>query len=108
MNSEVQMDRLNGSLTGPYGRPNVPLRKNSIRFDMKSHSLNPRIRFQCPKCGHKQYDVDQVRAVGSFFSKIFNVQDRKFITLICKKCSYTEFYRSRQSKMGNVLDFLAN
>ena len=31
--------------------------------------------WSCPKCDHKEYEVGEIRVAGSFWSKIFNVQN---------------------------------
>ena len=62
-------------------------------------------RFRCPKCGHTQCDVSEMRATGGILSKIFDVQSRRFTTVTCGQCTYTEFYRTKTSMIGNVFDF---
>ena len=62
--------------------------------------------WNCPKCGCQQYTKDQLQATGGNFSKIFDVQNKRFITISCEKCGYTEFYRSQTSAGMNILDFL--
>ncbi|WP_416386996.1 zinc ribbon domain-containing protein [Metaclostridioides mangenotii] len=42
------------------------------------------------------------------FAKIFDVQNKKFITISCKKCGYTELYKADTSSGWNILDFLIN
>lgn len=64
------------------------------------------IQFACPKCGCTTATEDQMQATGGTFSKIFNVQNKKFRTLSCTQCGYTEFYRKSTSKGGNIVDFL--
>ncbi len=63
-------------------------------------------QYVCCKCGCTEYDHDQFQATGGNFSKLFNVQNKKFITISCKKCGYTELYRSKTSTGMNILDFL--
>ena len=47
----------------------------------------------CPKCNHKEYEVGEIRVAGSFWTKIFNVQNKKYASVSCAKCSYTEFFK---------------
>ena len=65
-------------------------------------------RFACDKCGHKQYEVGEIRTTGGFWSKIFNVQNRKFTSVTCGQCRYTELFQVESSKLGNVFDFVTN
>lgn len=65
------------------------------------HGLN----FTCSKCGNSTYEVDEFRAAGGFFTKIFNVQSKRFSTVTCTRCKYTEVYKTDSSMLGNVFDF---
>mgnify|MGYP001814825963 FL=1 len=64
--------------------------------------------WQCAKCRHQEYESDQFRATGGMFAKIFDVQNKRFTTVSCKRCSYTEIYRTDSSSLGNVFDFFTN
>ena len=64
--------------------------------------------YVCPKCGNTRYSSDQFQATGGEFSKLFNVQNKKFITVSCEQCGYTELYRAETSAGMNILDFLFN
>jgi len=67
-----------------------------------------RQQYLCPKCGSMEYVVDRMRATGGAFAKIFDVQNKKFTTVSCTKCGYTELYRGRTSGIGNVFDFFTS
>ncbi len=58
----------------------------------------------CPKCGCTKYENDQFQATGGTFAKMFDVQNKKFITISCKECGYTEIYKEKSGL--NILDFL--
>jgi len=70
--------------------------------------MNSASGWQCPKCGNTTFQQDIMRATGGRFAKIFDVQNRKFTTITCNRCSYTEFYRGDTSTLGNILDFFTN
>jgi predicted nucleic-acid-binding Zn-ribbon protein len=65
-----------------------------------------RIQYVCPKCGCMTYDHDQFQATGGNFAKIFDVQNKKFITVSCTNCGYTELYRAQNSAGWDIIDFL--
>lgn len=65
-----------------------------------------KMQYVCEKCGCEHYEADQLQATGGNFAKIFDIQNKKFITISCTKCGYTEMYRSKTSDGWNVLDFL--
>lgn len=61
-------------------------------------------RWSCPKCRYDEYDVDQFRATGGFLAKLFDVQNKRFTTVSCSRCRYTEIYRTDQSTLGSIFD----
>ena len=46
----------------------------------------------------------EFRATGGNLAKIFDVQNKKFMTVSCQGCGYTELYKGDTSTLGNVLD----
>jgi len=62
----------------------------------------------CPKCGNSNYETDQIATTGGFFSKIFDVQNKKFTTVTCTQCKFTELYKTDSSTLGNVFDYFTN
>lgn len=63
-------------------------------------------QYVCPKCGNRDYEQDQFQATGGDFARLFDVQNRKFITISCTHCGYTELYKAKSADGMNVLDFL--
>lgn len=66
------------------------------------------MNWKCVKCGCEEFEKDQFQATGGDFAKIFNVQNKKFITVSCKECGYTELYKQGSGAGMNILDFLMN
>ncbi len=64
--------------------------------------------WQCPKCQNKEFEADQLAATGGGLTKFFNIQNKKFTTVTCTSCRYTEMYKTGTSTLGNVLDFFGN
>ena len=64
--------------------------------------------WKCMKCGNTEFEKDQFQATGGNFAKIFDVQNKKFITVSCTKCGYTEMYKTGTNAGMNILDFLMN
>jgi predicted nucleic-acid-binding Zn-ribbon protein len=61
--------------------------------------------FTCVKCQSNKFEVGQIRAAGGFWGKLFNVQNKKYDTLSCKDCGYTEIYSRSTSAGSNIIDF---
>ena len=61
--------------------------------------------WQCVKCGHEKYDADQFHATGGMLAKLFDVQNKRFATVTCSRCGYTEIYRGETSQLSNLFDF---
>ena len=67
------------------------------------------LKYNCSKCGNLEYDSGEIRTTGGFWTKIFNIQNKKFVSISCKKCGYTEFYSKTGARTAeNILDFLTN
>ena len=66
------------------------------------------LNYTCPKCKNTQCEVGEFRATGGFLAKIFDIQSKRFTTVTCTQCSYTEIYRTKSSMLGNVFDFFTN
>ena len=63
-------------------------------------------QYVCAKCGCRSYESDQFQATGGNFAKIFDVQNKRFITISCTRCGYTELFRAETSAGWNILDVL--
>ena len=64
--------------------------------------------YSCPKCGNAAFESSEMRATGGFFTKIFDIQTKRFTTVTCTRCRYTELYKTDSSTLGNIFDFLAD
>jgi predicted nucleic-acid-binding Zn-ribbon protein len=64
--------------------------------------------WKCPKCNYTEFETDQFAATGGGLTKFFNIQNKKFTTVICAQCKYTEIYKVDTSTLFNVLDFFGN
>lgn len=62
------------------------------------------LKYKCVKCAGEAYDLGEIRAAGGFWSKIFDVQGRRFTTVTCQRCKYTEFFRADSSMIGTLFD----
>lgn len=65
-----------------------------------------RQQYVCPKCGSYSFETDQFQATGGNFAKLFDIQNKKFITISCCRCGFTELYKATSSDGWNILDFL--
>ena len=66
------------------------------------------LNFKCAKCDNTQCDVGEFRATGGFLTKIFDIQSKRFSTVTCTRCKYTEIYRADSSTLGNIFDFFTD
>ncbi len=66
------------------------------------------LNWECPKCNNTQYEEDVLAATGGGVTKFFNVQNKKFITVSCTKCRYTEMYKTESGTLENIIDFFGN
>lgn len=61
--------------------------------------------YKCSKCGNEEYETGQMRTAGGFLSKMFDIQNKKFITISCKKCGFTEVYKKKSGAASNIADW---
>ena len=66
------------------------------------------LNYTCPKCSNRTYEISEMRATGGTLSKIFDIQNKKFTSVTCQRCSYTEFYKASTSALSNVFDFFTS
>ena len=64
--------------------------------------------YTCPKCGSTSYETGQIRVSGGVWSSVLDVENKRYGTVSCTKCGYTEFYKQTVSRTEKVLDFLAD
>ena len=64
-----------------------------------------KLDYRCPKCKNTQYEIGEFRATGGFLTKIFDIQSKRFSTVTCSQCKYTEIFQVKSSMLGNVFDF---
>lgn len=61
--------------------------------------------WECPKCKNREFETDQFAATGGGLTKIFDIQNKKFMTVTCTQCRYTEIYKGDKSgTLENILD----
>ena len=72
--------------------------KRSISMERK--------QYICPKCGCTQYESDQFQATGGNFARMFDIQNKRFTTISCSRCGYTELYKKASDDAMDILDFL--
>ncbi|MBI4042995.1 MAG: GTP-binding protein [Deltaproteobacteria bacterium] len=70
---------------------------------MKKSDLTQRINFHCPKCSNSQCDIGEMLVAGGLWATIFKLTNRRFTTVTCARCSYTEIYRAEKSKLRKGL-----
>ena len=64
--------------------------------------------WSCPKCSNTSYETDQFAATGGGLTKILDIQNKKFTTVTCNQCKYTEIYKAEASMLGNIFDFFTH
>jgi len=66
------------------------------------------LNYTCPKCASREYETGQIHTAGGFWSKIFDIQNKRFSTVTCTRCRYTEIYKADTSTLGNIFDLFTN
>ncbi|KUP09823.1 hypothetical protein Q73_00865 [Bacillus coahuilensis m2-6] len=59
----------------------------------------------CMKCGSTNAGQKEIATTGTGLSKMFDVQNNRFLVVYCKNCGYSELYNKEVSTGSNLLDF---
>jgi len=65
-----------------------------------------RTKYSCPKCGNHEFELGEVFMAGSIIAKILNFEYRRFSSVACTKCTFTELFKTPKKEIQNVLDFV--
>jgi len=66
------------------------------------------IKYKCPKCNNDGYETGEFRATGGLLTKILDIQSKRFTTVTCTRCRYTEIYQADSSMLGNIFDLFTS
>ncbi len=64
--------------------------------------------WSCVRCGVGPCELNDVATASGLWSRIFNLQNRRFVAVSCMGCGYTELYRRNSTAIMNIIDFLGN
>jgi len=67
--------------------------------------MNEIIKYTCPKCGSKEYELGEMWTVGSIWTRIFEFHNRRFTYVSCKICRFSELYKVPMKEIGEVINF---
>jgi predicted nucleic-acid-binding Zn-ribbon protein len=70
--------------------------------------MNKPVKYVCPKCGSKNYKAGTIWASRSIIAKLFDIQDRRYTTVTCSVCQYTELYHLPPKRLSEVLEYTTN
>jgi uncharacterized protein len=60
------------------------------------------LKYTCPKCGNKENELGEMWTIGSIWTRLFEVHNRRFTYVTCKKCHFTELYKVPKKRIGEV------
>lgn len=80
-----------------------PHAAEATRAEDRSDSLGTEDDSGCPKCGSEGTETDEIATSGTGLTKLFDVQNRKFVVVSCANCGYSELYKGQST--GNAIDF---
>ncbi len=69
--------------------------------------MNQVLRYTCPKCGGKQYEMGEMWTIGSIWTRLFEVHNRRFVFISCQRCRFTELFKTSLKNIGEVYNNLA-
>lgn len=63
-------------------------------------------KWTCPRCGHREFEAGELRASSGALASVFDVENLRFTTVTCARCTYTELYKVKVNTLDNVLDLI--
>ena len=67
-----------------------------------------RLNYTCPKCSNATCEAGEFRASGGGISAFFDLQNKRFSTVTCTRCRYTEIYQTELSSLSKILDLFGS
>jgi predicted nucleic-acid-binding Zn-ribbon protein len=64
--------------------------------------------YTCPKCNGRAFETSEFRATGGMLTKLFDIQTKRFTTVSCTNCKFTELYKGDQKTLGHIFDFMVS
>ncbi len=64
------------------------------------------LNFTCAKCGSNEYEIDDMSTSSGMMSRVVNLQNRRFSAVSCRRCFYTELYKTNSGALRNVFDLM--
>ena len=64
------------------------------------------LKFTCVKCGHNECEVIDMSTTSGMMSRMGNLQNRRFSAVSCRRCFYTELYKTNSGALRNVFDLI--
>ncbi|MES2623817.1 MAG: zinc ribbon domain-containing protein [Pseudomonadota bacterium] len=64
--------------------------------------------YKCLRCNHTECDIGEIHVAGGFWSKIFDVEGRKFSTVTCERCKHTELFKADKDSLSNIFDLFVS
>jgi hypothetical protein len=65
------------------------------------------LSYTCAKCGSNEYEINDMSAPSGMMSKMVKVQNRSFSAVTCRRCCYTELYRTTSGALRIAFDQMA-
>ncbi|WP_041388556.1 zinc ribbon domain-containing protein [Polaromonas sp. JS666] len=75
-------------------------------LEKELESRSPTAKYRCMKCGNGEFEVQAIRTARSLLGSVFGVESAKYTAVICRRCSFTEFYNGRVPPGEQALDFV--
>ena len=100
------------TLRTPRGAKVAAFQTDGDTFDglgnLSTKTAKTKSSYTCPKCGSTTYETGQIRVSGDIWSSVLDVENKRYDSVSCTQCGYTEFYKKTVSRAEKVLDFLAD
>ena len=76
--------------------------------NLSTKTAGKKSSYTCPKRGSTTYETGQIRVSGDFWSSFLDVGNKRYGSVSCTKCGYTELHKKTARRVEKLLDFLAD
>lgn len=104
--SEITGKTVEKPLLTPLGEEAEAAHIEENDFSTPTPGNHAGLNFTCAKCGHKEYEVNDMSTTSGMMSRMTNLQNRRFSAVSCRRCFYTELYKTDSGALRNVFDLM--
>lgn len=78
------------------------------RANAELRRRDPKVSWECTRCGRKKYHQKEIRVSGGFVQSFLGWERNKYHAITCNYCGKTEFYSVLMPTAEDTIGFFGN